>query len=127
MKRLANQIRASLLAMDGVIESDGAFGDGPAFWVNGKQIAHFDGDSSVELRITRRVFSEHRERLKADERVRRHGASSDWIDVRFGSGTDVAFALEMAELAVAAHRAPAGVTPKAPPVGADLARRKRFH
>jgi hypothetical protein len=59
--------------------------------------------------------------------VRRHGASSDWIDVRFASAGDVAFVLEMVEIAVAAHRAPNGTTPKPPPVGADLARRKRFH
>jgi hypothetical protein len=30
------------------------FGDGRAFWVNGKQIAHFDGDDTIELRITAR-------------------------------------------------------------------------
>jgi hypothetical protein len=124
---LSKRIRAGLLALDGVVESEGAFGDGDAFWVNGKQIAQFHGEDAIELRITRAGWGTHRDRLKPDARVRRHGASSDWIDVRFASAGDVAFVLEMAEIAVSAHRGPQGATPKAPPVGADLARRKRFH
>jgi hypothetical protein len=124
---LTDRVRRGMLAIEGVVESEGAFGDGAAFWVNGKQIATFAGDDAIELRITRAVFAADRERLKADERVRRHGASSDWIDVRFSSHDDVRFVLELAERAAAAHRSPAGTTPKPPPSGADLARRKRFH
>jgi len=127
MNRLASGIRRSLLELDGVVESEGAFGDGQAFWVNGKQIASFHGSDAIELRITRQVFREHRDRLKADRRVRRHGASSDWIDVSFGSAEDAQFVVELAEMAAAAHRAPVGVTAKPPPTGADLARRRRFH
>ncbi|MEX2227035.1 MAG: luciferase family protein [Dehalococcoidia bacterium] len=127
MNPLQKRIRGSLLAIDGMIESEGAFGHGQAFWVNGKQVAHFDGSDTIELRITRAVFSEHRDRLKGDARVMRHSASSDWIDVRFSAGGDVALVIELAELAAAAHRAARGTTPKPPPEGADLARRKRFH
>jgi hypothetical protein len=127
MNALVRRIRAALLALNGVVESGSAWGEGEAFWVNGKQIAAFHSDNAIELRITRSAWSANRERLKADKRVRRHGASSDWIDVQFGSPGDVAFVMELAELAASAHRARDGAMAKPPPVGADLARRRRFH
>ncbi|HEY8172933.1 MAG TPA: hypothetical protein VIH21_07580, partial [Dehalococcoidia bacterium] len=72
-------------------------------------------------------FSDHRERLKSDPRVRRHGASSDWIDIRFDTRADVMFVRELAELAANAHRPIDGQPLKPPPTGAALERRRRFH
>jgi hypothetical protein len=124
---IARSIRAQLLRIEGVVESAGVFTDGDAFWVNATEIAHFHDDDVIELRITKRAFSEHRERLKADPRIRRHSSSSDWIDVRFEKPADVAFVAELAELAAAAHRPGSGSPLKPPPTGAALERRRRFH
>jgi hypothetical protein len=100
--------------------------DDPAYWVNAKQMANPVGDDELAIRLTRKVVSSQRARLKADERVELRG-SSDWIGVAVRKPADVAFAVELAELAAAVYRPPAGVSSKPPPSGADLERRRRFH
>ena len=65
--------------------------------------------------------------LKADERVDLLRSGGDWIGVLVKKPADTALALELAELAAAAHRPADGSPCKPPPIGADLARRKRFH
>ena len=124
---LRNRLAARLGRIDGMVESPSAFGAGDAFWCNGTEIAHFDSVDVVDLRLTRSVIRELRPVLREDARVQLRKSSSDWIEVRFLSNDDIAFVVELAERAAAAHRAGAGETPKPPPVGADLERRRRFH
>ena len=101
--------------------------DDPAYWVNATQVANLVGEDGLALRLTRKVVSSHRARLKADERVDLLRSGSDWIGVTITTSGDTALALELAELAAAAHRPTDGSPCKPPPIGADLARRKRFH
>ena len=125
---VAARVRRALLAIDGVLTGGNTFGDGEAFWVNGKQIAHFRAIDQLELRLTRAVIRAERERLQADGQVTlRISSASDWIMVRFSSTEDVAFIAELALKAAAAHRPAGRVTAKPPPTGADLERRRRFH
>jgi hypothetical protein len=113
---LLKKVRAALLAVDGVMEGSSIFGNSDedrAFFVNGKQIANAFGEDHFELRLTRKVVSAHRTRLKADERVILRGG--DWISLRITTPKD------------AAHAPPEGAVAKLPPTGAELARRRRFH
>jgi hypothetical protein len=127
MTTLAMRARRCLLAIDGVVESGSAFTEGDAFWVNGKQVAHFIDDGIVQLRLTRAAISEQRSRLKADPRIELRQGASDWIKIRLTSASDVALLGELAGLAAAAHRAARGTMAAPPPVGAALERRRRFH
>jgi hypothetical protein len=108
-------------------EGESMFGHGTAFWVNGKEVAHFESNGVIEIRLTRPVIRERRPALKADDRVTLRPSGADWITVRFDSPDDLDFIVELAALAEQAHLPPAGVPAKPPPVGADLERRKRFH
>ena len=101
--------------------------DDPAYWVNATQVANLVGDDGLALRLTRKVVSANRARLEADERVDLLRSGSDWIGLTITKPADTELALELAELAAAAHRPADGSPCKPPPVGADLARRKRFH
>jgi hypothetical protein len=126
--RSARQFRMGMLRIEGVLEGGDVFrDDGTAFWVNGTEIAYLDGTGAADIRLTKRVISEHRELIRADARVTRRSSSSDWVTVTFASASDVRAALELAELAARAHRPPPGVPAKPPPEGTDLARRRRFH
>lgn len=122
----ARRLRTRMLRIECVVESPGIFSDEDAFWVNGREIAYFDGDT-LGLRLTRKVIGEQRATLKGDARVRRRGKSSDWVEVSIGSAADVTFALALVELAAAAYRPPAGVPLRPPPVGPELEKRRRFH
>jgi hypothetical protein len=127
MSTLATRARGCLLAIDGVVESGSAFTEGDAFWVNGKQIAHFVDDGLVQLRLTRAVISNQHSRLRADPRIELRPGASDWIKIHLTNIGDLALLGELAGLAAAAHRAAPGTMPAPPPVGAALGRRRRFH
>jgi hypothetical protein len=103
------------------------FGHGTAFWVNGKEIAHFEADALIEIRLTRVVIRERRAALKEDSRVVLRPSGTDWITVRFKTPDDVDFVSELVSRAEEAHRSSPGTSPRPPPTGADLERRKRFH
>ena len=125
-RQLEGRIRKELRSIAGVLESPSIFSEEDAYWVNAPEIAHFhDGD--LELRLTRRLFSANRERLRADPRIQRRTPSSDWIAIHCASPRDLVIVRELAEMAAAAHRPPAGVAPELPPTGAALKRRRRFH
>jgi hypothetical protein len=116
-----------LAAIDGVSVSESMFGNGDAYWVNGKEIAHFEGVGVIEVRLTRVAIRERRPELKADPRVELRPSGADWITVRFDHDEDAAFVEELVTVATNAHRPPPGVEAKPPPTGADLKRRQRFH
>jgi hypothetical protein len=120
------KVRTALLRIDGIVESPGIFGDGDAFWVNGKQMANFIGDECIELRMGRKQISANRARLKDDPRVALR-KTSDWLGIRFERTSDVAFVAELAEITAAAYRPPPGTPPKPPPSGPQLERMRRFH
>jgi luciferase-like monooxygenase len=124
---MANRLREALCQVDDVIESESAFKDELAFWANGKEIAHFEGDHAVDIRLTRRQISARRAELRADPRVVLRPGSSDWLTVEFHSEEDERFVVGLVEIAAAAHRPADGSTAAPPPQGSDLARRRRFH
>ena len=119
----------ALAAVEDFELGENIFGDedDPAYWVNATQVANLVGEDGLALRLTRKVISAHRPRLKADERVDLLRSGGDWIGLTITKPADTALALELAELAAAAHRPADGSPCKPPPMGADLARRKRFH
>lgn len=127
MSTLAAGARKRLLAIEGVVESGSQFTEDDAFWVNGKQVAHFRDATLMELRLTRAVISEERSRLKADPRIELRQGASDWIRIRLTDVRDLALLGELAGRAVAAHRGKPGAMLAPPPVGAALERRRRFH
>jgi hypothetical protein len=124
---LMSSLGEAIARLDGVTESESMFKDAPAYWVNGKEIAHLDGGDVVDIRLTRALIRGRRAELRADRRVGLRSSSSDWISVRITDADDVTFAAGLAESAAAAHRAPPGTTPQPAPAGGALARRKRFH
>ncbi len=124
---MTDALATELCQIDGVVESESVFSSGPGFWVNGTEIAHFEGARAVDLRLTRAEIRARRARLRDDPRVTLRASSSDWLTVEFGAPADEALVLELAEIAAAAHRPPDGSAGLPPPTGAALARRRRFH
>ena len=127
MATIRQQLERRIRRVDGVVESESAFRPEPAFWVNGKEIAHFEGPDAIEVRLTKAVIRGLRPQLKADPRVELRPSGADWITVRVATKQDADFVVDLVERAADAHRPPPGRTAKFPPTGADLARRRRFH
>jgi len=124
---MRDRVMAALAVIEGVEVSPSMFGTGDAIWCNGTEIAHFDADDVVDIRLTKATIRERRAGLRADKRVTLRKNQSDWVEMRISTADDVDDAVALVERAAAAHRAPPGVTPKPVPEGADLERRRRFH
>jgi hypothetical protein len=124
---MSRKLRQALAAIDGIEESGSAFKDDIGYWVNGKEIAHFEGDRAIDIRLTRAVIRDRRTELKADARVRLRPSSSDWLTVELAGADATAFVIELVNAAVAVHRTVPGTTATPPPSEAELARRRRFH
>ena len=110
---------------DGVAIGEGSFGSESALWVGTREVAHFDDERTLDIRLTKPEIRRRRDELKADERVTLRRNASDWLEVTVESNDDVEWAALLVFAAVEANRptAPKGV----PPTGADLERRRRFH
>lgn len=127
MVDLRGRIARGVEGVEGVEPGESMFGHGEAYWANGTEIAHFEGDGLIEIRLTRAVIRDNRATLKGDARVELRRHTSDWITLRYAFASDAEFVVALVTRAAEAHRPPPGVAPKPPPTGADLARRKRFH
>ncbi len=111
--------------LDDVEIAEGNFGPGPALWVGKREVAHFDDNDTLDIRLTKAQIRARRSEFKADDRVGLRRGSSDWLEVQVREESDVDFALSLVRDAITANlrTAPLGH----PPTGADLARRRRFH
>lgn len=65
---LAEHLREAIARLDGVTESESMFKDGLAYWVNGKEVAHFDAGQTIDIRLTRDLIRSRRAELRADPR-----------------------------------------------------------
>lgn len=117
MDRCATLVGAAL--------GEGAFSPGPAIWVGTREVAHFDSDGALDVRLTKQLIRQRREEFKANPRVSLRGSGSDWLAVTIESPADVDFAFDLVALAVSQNleTAPPGL----PPSGSELERRRRFH
>src|SRR5688572_29032091 len=111
MDPLQARIWDRLAAVPGMMEGESVFSEGRAFWVNGKQVAHFASPDALELRLTRPVIRELRTSLEADARVEPRSPGSDWVTVRFDSVEDVKIIGELAERVCRAHVPSDGLPP----------------
>jgi Family of unknown function (DUF5519) len=111
--------------LENVTVAEGAFGVGPALWVGRREVAHFDADGTLDVRLTRQVIRLRKPELGADGRILLRPGTSDWLALRIGGVDDIEFAVLLVNDAVAANlpTAPPGL----PPEGAELERRRRFH
>jgi hypothetical protein len=120
-------IRA-LASIEGVTESESAFNDSPALWVNGREIAHFEDGGVVDIRLTARLIRSRRAALRSHPSVAlRRSSSADWLEVKLNGPHDEQLVLELVAEAAHAHAAAPGTTPGPPATGARLEKMKRFH
>jgi hypothetical protein len=103
------------------------FGHVTAYWVNGKEVAHFETDSVIEVRLTKAEIRLRRDVLTSDSRVTLRPSGADWLTIRFRWPEDLDFVVDLVTVAEKAHRPPTGKEAEVPPSGAELERRRRFH
>jgi Family of unknown function (DUF5519) len=111
--------------LEAAVISDGAFTEGPAVWVGRREIAHFDADGMLDIRLTKASIRSRRAAFAVDDRISLRPGTSDWLELSLHTVGDVDFAVSLVEEAIAANLPTVKTGP--PPAGAELERRRRFH
>jgi len=102
---LRQQLSEQILALDEALETRPSRfgGEGDAFWLGRRELAHFHPGNELDLRLTKPVIRELKAELEADPRTSWR-ASSDWVEVRFSRKSHLAWVLELVGRALVANR-----------------------
>ena len=125
--RLRRELEERLATWDGLLEGQSMFGHATAYWVNGREVAHFEDDDVLEIRLTHDAIRQRRAALRSDDRVELRRSGADWLAVRFAQPGDLDFVEGLLAVAQEANQPLPGTVPKLPPTGVELERRRRFH
>lgn len=79
----------TMLAVGRSHERRSGYGDKPALFIEGREIAHLEAPGVIDLRITRQGWSQARDEYGDDPGVRRDPSRRDWIELRLRSPADL--------------------------------------
>jgi hypothetical protein len=79
----------AMLAAGPLYERRSRYGDKPALFVGGREIAHLEAPGVIDLRITRQGWSQVKEDYGDDPAVRRDPSRRDWVELHLGSPDDL--------------------------------------
>ena len=80
------------------------FGDKPALFVGGREVAHLEAPAVIDLRITSAGWAQAKPRYGVDAAVHREPARRDWIELHLSSRADLVRLADLLAIAVAANR-----------------------
>lgn len=79
----------AMLAAGPAYERRSRYGDKPALFVEGREIAHLEAPGVIDLRITRQGWSQARDDYGSDPAVRHDSSRRDWIELHLNSPADL--------------------------------------
>jgi Family of unknown function (DUF5519) len=80
---------ACMLASGKAHERRSRFGDKPAVYIAGREVAHLEAPRIIDLRVTRQGWSRVANEFRSDPAVCRDPARRDWIELRLRSPQDL--------------------------------------
>jgi hypothetical protein len=84
----------------GISTRPSRYGHGPSYVTGGREIAHFHGETRLDVRLTRAEIRRRKVDRALDPRIHLRHASGDWAEVSVETPKDLAFALELVEEAL---------------------------
>lgn len=91
-----DELLTRLAELPGVEQRPSQFHGEPAFWIDGREFVHTQGDDWIEIRLTGKLIG----RLE-DERAMRRSRTSDWVIV---DNRHADLIIELANRALEANR-----------------------
>lgn len=97
---LRAELTGRILRLPGVELRPSRFTGDEAFFAGRREIAHFHGERTIDIRLTRARIRALKDDLEADRRVTLRG-SSDWCELTFARKKDLDRAVELVKEAAA--------------------------
>jgi hypothetical protein len=97
------ELERRLLALPDLERRPSRNGDSMSYFVGGREIAHFHGDTRMDLRLTKEGIRRLKSEQALDHRVRTRGPSAEWAEVHVAELTDIPYALSLVEEAIRAN------------------------
>jgi hypothetical protein len=94
----------AMLTAGPAVERRSRYGDKPALFTAGREIAHLEAPGVIDLRITRAGWLRVRGRFGADPAVRRDRSRRDWIELYLNSAAELDRLAGLLAAAMAANR-----------------------
>lgn len=98
-----DELEQQLSALPGLTKRPSRFGDFQSYFVGDREIAHFHGESRMDLRLTKEEIRRLKSEQALDHRIRTRGPTAEWAEVRVVELKDVAYAVALAEAAIRAN------------------------
>ncbi len=98
---LRGELERRLGQLPGLIRRASPYSD--SYFVADREIAHFHGESRIDVRLTKERIPELKSAGFLDSRVKTRGPSADWVALRVEARTDIDYALELVEAALCAN------------------------
>lgn len=100
---IRDELERRLALIPGLSRRRSRYGDGYSFFLADREVAHFHGDTRLDVRLTRRRLQEMRQEGPIDPRVEQRARPTEWVSVRMTVPSDVEFAVGLVEEAVRAN------------------------
>jgi luciferase-like monooxygenase len=97
------ELERRLLEIPGLNPGPSRYGHGTSYFTGGREIAHFHGETRMDVRLTRDEIRQRKAEGTLDPRIRTRGPSAEWVEVQVVTTGDLAFALGLVEDAVRAN------------------------
>lgn len=97
------ELERRLAALSGLEKRPSRYGYSKSYFVGDREIAHFHGDSRMDLRLTKAEIGRLKSERALDHRVRTRGPSAEWAEVHVAELTDIPYAISLVEEAIRAN------------------------
>jgi hypothetical protein len=74
-----------------------------SYYVGGREIAHFHGETRMDLRLTKEEIKRLKTEHALDDRIRTRGPSAEWAEVHVTELKDIPYAISLVEQAIRAN------------------------
>ena len=91
------------MALPGLERRPSRYGDSLSYFVGDREIAHFHGESRMDVRLTKGEIRRLKSEQGLDNRVRTRGASAEWAEVHVTELKDIPYAISLVEEAIRAN------------------------
>jgi Family of unknown function (DUF5519) len=101
---LVDLLESKIEGLNDVQKKKSRWTDNDAFYIDGREFAHFHGDHKIDVRLTRGYQKRYSSLIGKDPRVGLRQRPSQWITADFQNETDVRSAFKIVRLALRANR-----------------------